>query len=97
MKMKGLDQVWDVESIFPGGSSSKELEAWLAGLSGDIEKLQEAADPDGSTGELMQLIETIQDIAARLRQSAAFVFCLTAQDVKDDRARLLYGRLQQME
>jgi oligoendopeptidase F len=95
--MKDLAPVWDLESIFPGGSGSAALEAWLEQLAADIADLKEAAFTGKNAAQWRQLIETIQDIAARLRQAAAFVFCLNARDVKDDKAKLLNGRLQQLE
>ena len=87
----------ELDSIFPGGSASAELEAWLNRLAKDTGDLQKIATGPGNTEQWRQLIDAVQDIAARLRQAAAFVFCLNAQDVNDDRARLLNGRLQQLE
>lgn len=95
--MEDLTPVWELDSIFPGGSASAELEAWLNRLAKDTGDLQKIATGPGNTEQWRQLIDAVQDIAARLRQAAAFVFCLNAQDVNDDRARLLNGRLQQLE
>lgn len=95
--MKDLTQVWDLESIFPGGSSSAELEEWLEGLAADIAGLQDLAFAGRDAGQWRQAMETIQDIAARLHQAAAFIHCLGARDVKDERAKLLNGRLQQLK
>ena len=95
--MEDLTPVWELDSIFPGGSASAELEAWLNRLAKDTGDLQKIATGPGNTEQWRQLIDAVQDIAARLRQAAAFVFCLNAQVVNDDRARLLNGRLQQLE
>lgn len=42
------------------------------------------------------VVDGLQDAGARLHQARAFVSCLTAQDVNDEPARLLEGRLTQM-
>lgn len=41
-------------------------------------------------------LERLQDVAARLHEASAFTGCLTAQNVKDEKARLLAGRIAQM-
>ncbi len=38
----------------------------------------------------------MQDLARRLQQASSFVSCLTAQDVRDEQARLLGGRVDQL-
>ncbi|NMD42779.1 MAG: M3 family oligoendopeptidase [Firmicutes bacterium] len=94
--MDDLMPVWELESIFPGGSGSAELERWLAGLAEELAALQKSTFSSGSTAQWQQRLERIQDAAARLSEAAAFVSCLCAQDVQDDRARLLNGRLEQL-
>ena len=42
------------------------------------------------------LIDHVQELGKRLRQAGAFVNCLTAQNVKDEQAKLLRGRLTQL-
>ena len=39
--MKKLKQVWDLDSIFPGGSESTEYVAYLESLAADIGKVYE--------------------------------------------------------
>ncbi|BAS26690.1 oligoendopeptidase [Limnochorda pilosa] len=55
-----------------------------------------AARPAGRDA-WVQVLDALQDAASRLRQAFAFVSCLTAQDVHDEPARLLRGRLTQMD
>jgi len=88
---------WDLDSIFPGGSQSAELADFLRRLEADVA----AAEGDGPPGPLSTETETrwrdaIQqafDLSARLSHASSFVSCLTAQDVHDEPARLLVGRL----
>lgn len=95
--MQDLTPVWELDSIFSGGSASAALGAWLERLSGDIAALQGALPSPGNTGQWPRLIALFQDIAARLNQASAFISCLQAQDVEDEQARLLVGRLQGLE
>ncbi len=41
-------------------------------------------------------VQRLQDVGARLREAGSFINCLAAQDVKDEKARLLSGRIAQM-
>ncbi len=95
--MQDLTPLWELDTIFPGGSNSAELEVWLERLAEDIAALQEPALADEDTERWRQFIDRIQDIAARLGQASSFIHCLVAGDVKDGGARLLGGRLQQLE
>ncbi len=92
--LKDLQLTWDLESIFPGGSQSPQLQSYLKQLDSDIGKL--AGDVEQPINDWEQLIERVQDISARLRQAGAFVGCLNAQDTKDEKARLLAGAIQQL-
>ncbi len=95
--MQDLAMTWDLHSIFPGGSDSAELKAWMDRLEQDIAGLQKSSFSIDSREHWLKLIHALQDISARLGQASSFVFCLNAQDVKDDGARLLNGRLQQLQ
>ena len=44
----------------------------------------------------MPLLGTFQDLTQRIRQAGAFVSCLTAQDMADEEAKLLQGRVTQI-
>lgn len=95
--MKDLAMTWELHSIFPGGSASEELKAWLDRVDRDIAGLQDHSSTADDWEQWLQFIRSLQDVSARLGQAASFVFCLSAQDVKDDGARLLNGRLQQLQ
>lgn len=99
-----LSQTWDLDVFFPGGSDSPEFRTYLDALETDIATLRErvmawkdaGADSDADVGKWSTVLERVQDIERRLRQAAAFTSCLTAQNVKDEKAKLLEGRVQQI-
>lgn len=92
--LKDLQLTWDLESIFPGGSESPQLAACLKQLEQDVADL--AIQVEQGVDDWEQLVERVQEIASRLRQAGAFIGCLNAQNVKDDKAKLLAGGMQQL-
>lgn len=90
-----LDQTWDLEVIFPGGSSSVALDQHLQAVAKDVAALRTAleAAPAADPGEqLIGFFKTLEDVTARFREAGAFIGCLNAQDVNDQQAKLLAGR-----
>ena len=97
--MSRLKQTWDLESIFPGGSSSPELQGQLELVSEKIDALNKQVEkltPDLDVTEFKHLVESMQDVSMHLGQCSSFVSCLTAQNVQDAKARLLQGDLGQI-
>src|SRR5690554_6160368 len=94
--LKNLNPVWDLDSIFPGGSESSELKAHVQQVQTDIKELQKLIPSGDDKGQWQQLVEKIQDITARMRQAGAFIGCLNAQNTKDNQAKLLSGRMRQL-
>lgn len=84
---------WDLDSIFSGGSESNEFTEFLHETDSQISKWI-AREADVTIEELVQAIETI---SPRLRQTGAFVSCLTAQNVKDKKALLLAEQVQEQQ
>lgn len=99
---ENLNQTWDLDVFFPGGSNSAAFAEHLDQLQTDIAALQArlgATAAPKSTAEVESwsgLLESVQDLGQRLRQGGAFVSCLTAQNVKDNQAKLLSGRIKQL-
>lgn len=91
-----LNQNWDLESIFPGGSESKEYMAYLEALDADIKSLYAKVSGEGATSVdgWVSLLRDVQNVAMRLRHASAFVGCLNAQNVKDDKAKILAGKVR---
>ncbi|WP_044640064.1 M3 family oligoendopeptidase [Risungbinella massiliensis] len=96
---KPVSQTWDLDSIFPGGSSSSEFADFLqrckeniAHFQKQIKELQAPMSVE-DTNSLVQTIDVMQKIEASLVESMAFVECLTAQNTKDEKAQLLFGQV----
>ncbi|WP_461371140.1 M3 family oligoendopeptidase [Candidatus Darwinibacter acetoxidans] len=90
---------WDLESIFPGGSSSLELRRQLEEIKERLARLGQWVEgliPELDAPELKRLLDEVQDLVMHFSQCSAFVGCLTAQNVHDAQARLLEGDLGQM-
>lgn len=90
-----LSQKWDLGVFFAGGSQSAEFSAYLDRIEQDIAALRAAIERKEMTPQHhTALIAAIQSIAVRLKQAGSFASCLTAQDVKDDHAVLVSGRVK---
>ncbi|HWI64557.1 MAG TPA: M3 family oligoendopeptidase [Symbiobacteriaceae bacterium] len=100
--LSGLRQTWELENIFAGGSESPELASFLDALEKDVAafKAQVASSQLPATAAEAQawvsMIDTVQELSRRFRQAGAFVSCLNSQNVKDQKAKLLSGRLGQL-
>jgi len=89
---------WDLDSVFAGGSRSKDLSSFIDKLECSIGDAEAKPLPEGiSDAEHTQWVDTILwyfDFAARLGQARSFVGCLEAQDVHDEKARMISEQLQ---
>lgn len=97
--MKSVSQNWDLNSLFPGGSSSESFSSYLILLRSKIQELH--ANTVQNRGEAdpqswANLINLFQEVHVRLRQASAFVSCLTAQDVQDQQAQKLGAEVSQL-
>lgn len=95
---KNLPQRWDLDVLFPGGSDSKAFRAFLGLLEDDIAALKEKVEqPELGLEQkdaFMAVALQVQSISERMKQAGAFISCLTAQNVKDENAKLLGGRVK---
>lgn len=103
MLEKPLNQVWDLDSLFAGGSASTEFEHFLAETDKQIREFRQAvhqlnqSEPGKveSTGSnFLKLVKSMQEILQRLHESDSFVSCLTAQNQEDQEALLLSARVK---
>lgn len=96
MKMP-LQPVWDLESVFSGGSSSAAFAAYLTDLEQDVRKLQQLLHetPVPTSAEATHLfdpvLELLQSCYIRISEGSAFVSCLSAQNQADKKAAQLQG------
>jgi pepF/M3 family oligoendopeptidase len=83
---------WDLESIFQGGSASKEFEAFRKSVAQDLDDLESSLKhipmrlDDESIETWVGVLSRARDINMRLDHAGSFAFCLAAQDVNDERA-----------
>ncbi|MFC4736446.1 M3 family oligoendopeptidase [Bacillus daqingensis] len=94
-------QTWNLDSIFKGGSSSKQFAQFLTNTETDLStmklKLEKAAAKDApDPEEWAYAIERLQTVGMKVREVNAFVSCLTAQDVHDKEARRLGGKTKEL-
>ncbi|MBM7095518.1 MULTISPECIES: M3 family oligoendopeptidase [Alteribacter] len=100
--MKQMSQVWDLETIFPGGSESDKFQSFLSTLEEDISQFQKdlsnrsVPETEEELFGIVHVLVRAQEISKRVRESGAFVSCLTAQNTKDEPAKLLTGRVKQL-
>ncbi|MFY0543619.1 M3 family oligoendopeptidase [Brevibacillus sp. H7] len=98
MEIRHLPQRWDLDVLFPGGSESKQFAAFLDRLEADIAALQaQVTAPEVSLAQeeaFLRVLNEVQSLAVRLKEAGAFISCLTAQNVKDEQAKLLSGRVK---
>ncbi|MGZ4111560.1 MAG: M3 family metallopeptidase, partial [Tumebacillaceae bacterium] len=90
---------WDLDALFPNGSSSEQFAAYIQQTRGDIalfaSKVQELSN--GATADQwVDVFAAQQNIAARNKQAMGFTSCLTSQDVKDHKAKMLQSEMQQL-
>lgn len=96
MKMP-LQPVWDLESVFSGGSSSATFATYLMDLEQDVRKLQkrlqETPVPTSAeaTHSFDPVLELLQSCYIRISEGSAFVSCLSAQNQADKKAAQLQG------
>ncbi|GAA0501509.1 M3 family oligoendopeptidase [Salinibacillus aidingensis] len=99
MSKTNYSEVWDLESIFPGGSQSPEFHHHLEQLSSMTDnfskELQAFETPSKSddVNTVADFIDQGKDILMNLEQAGAFVSCLEAQDIHDKQANVLRSRM----
>nr|WP_244516912.1 M3 family oligoendopeptidase [Alkalicoccus daliensis] len=92
---------WNLDSVFPGGSASNQFRQFLVNTETDLStmkaKVAQAAKKDApDVTEWAAVVERLQTIGMKVREVNAFVSCLTAQDVKDEEAKLLGGKTKRV-
>ncbi|WP_409346297.1 M3 family oligoendopeptidase [Paenibacillus sp. MBLB4367] len=93
-----LQQTWDLDIFFQGGSDSPAFQSFLEELESDSNRFLSALDrPAPATLQdaeaLRGLLDTLQDLQNRIRQAGAFITCLSSQNLADRNAITLGGKL----
>ncbi len=92
--LKKLEKTWDLEAIFPGGSNSEELKLYIGELEKEIKELDQ--EIKGEIQSWPVFINRIQKTGGKLREVGSFIGCLNAQNTKDEKAKLLGRKMQQL-
>lgn len=97
-----INMRWDLESVFPGGSSSpqftefrNEIGADLAEAEQALAKLPKTLDDD-TVDTWAAFLHTVQDIVERISHASSFAGCLGAQDVSDEKAQVIEDEITGM-
>lgn len=88
--VKTLDQTWNLDVFFEGGSESKAFHTFIEALEADLTLFPKEL----SLGALPEVLESYSYLRKRLTQGFAFVSCLTAQNMADKKASQLQNKLQ---
>lgn len=95
--LKNLEQSWDLDVFFAGGSSSPEFAVFLQELERDLKLVSEQVSQEpNSLPDWVAMLNSVQSVTMHLRHASAFVACLNAQDVHDTGAQMLTGRIRQL-
>ncbi|MGR6857537.1 M3 family oligoendopeptidase [Bacillus halotolerans] len=92
MGLQGVDKTWDLDSFFKGGSQSEEFKGYIEKLSQSLRAFQDITDafevPETSNdaGRLIALLDAFEQNSVKLQQAGAFVSCLQAQNISDQKA-----------
>jgi pepF/M3 family oligoendopeptidase len=89
---------WNLDSLYPGGSRSAELEKLLVSCEGALDAIDRALPslPPRPGDAWARLVRDLQEVGARLWEAIDFLDCLEAEDVSDALAGQLQSRAQRM-
>ncbi|WP_174615785.1 M3 family oligoendopeptidase [Virgibacillus ihumii] len=93
-------KIWDLDTLFPGGSESHQLSKHIEGLVGMVSEFKSKADcfhtPQdvGDSIKVAELIDYISTITTHLSEANSFTTCLLAQNPKDQKASSLQGQIE---
>jgi oligoendopeptidase F len=105
MDSKNLEKAptWEIESIFPGGSKSKEYADFRKKIVDDLERagktlesLPDKLGDDASISSWAEWILELQRLYEHLHLAGAFAGCLTSQDVDDDEAHRIEAEVDEL-
>lgn len=92
-------EIWDLESIYAGGSDSSALQRDLKKLAEQLPLLKtyiQSLKTTASLSEWKDAVETLQRLGSIYVEARSFLDCLLAQNVNDEKAKILSGQLTQI-
>ena len=90
---------WDLESVFPGGSSSPQFAEFRSGIVKDLQSAEATLEKlpktltDDSIGAWADFLWQMQAIIQRISHANSFAGCLSAQNVADEKALVIEDEL----
>ncbi|ANE48609.1 oligoendopeptidase [Paenibacillus swuensis] len=91
-------QVWNLDTIFSGGSNSPAFNEFLQQVEQDIVSFMELVHKPSEAvfraDDFDKAVTLMQSLTNRLREAGSFVECLTAQNQKDKKAVQLTGKFR---
>ncbi|MGE7921028.1 M3 family oligoendopeptidase [Viridibacillus sp. NPDC093762] len=98
MTNEKFPEVWDLESVFAGGSNSEELRIQLDRIQVELEELQNAVSSivAEDAKSILNVLELMTEVYINMGQSNSFVSCLQAQDMIDKKASLLRSEISSL-
>lgn len=101
MQKQDYELTWDLDSIFPGGSSSQELQHYIESIKKDMINLEINvknfhANEISVNEDIIKIINEMNPLIKRFREASAFISCLSAQNVNDTKANLLVSERSEL-
>lgn len=93
---------WDLDVIFSGGSDSEAFYTYVTIIQKEMANLTakvrdfSPAKANVDAVALEEIVEDLESTTKKLRETFAFVSCLSAQDVNDEKASVLVGKRSEM-
>lgn len=98
---KTNELTWDLDTIFQGGSDSKEFKSYLKDVKNSMDKLSESVTKfnpgESNANSLAAIIDQLEGTTKKLRESFAYISCLSAENVKDEKANMLVGKRSELK
>ena len=87
-----FSQVWDLDSIFKGGSSSSSFLSAIETVKKDLKALNTTLE----NGSISKAISMVQSIGLTIREMDTFALCLQSQNTDDNQAIILCQKLRDL-
>ncbi|WP_128894599.1 M3 family oligoendopeptidase [Longirhabdus pacifica] len=86
-----LNQTWDLETFFAGGSDSESFQKFIADIEDHIAAFRELMGQEKS--DLLSSVELMQKIRMELLEASSFTGCLMAENMNDLKAVQLSNKI----
>lgn len=84
--------------IFPGGSDSEVFHTYINNVQNEMKILSGlVTEFNPAAPKITEVVQQMESTMKKLREAFAFVSCLSAQNVKDEKAKLLVGKRSELK